>query len=1270
MADVSEIGVDKREQLPLHDWRVAVTAELVAGDREVLGKAVVLSPNLAVTTSETATAARDRVAKRVWPTPPSGFGPLGLLWTQLGSTFPLATTIEAVDEDLRFAVLTFSGSIPPRDLTNILGTGELPVDGSKCSVVYADDPTKAFFQISGQIENRPGEATFYLYVATVPADASQLMGAPVFFEHRVVGMVVGGPSRAVSGAFILGVLSIRGMALSKVSGAVRARLPALPDELGATSAGTGQRVVGQKSSQPIAQNANAPAVVGVPNEPSKPHVVEPFVEVEQKDPQLWQRLSPSTRGALERAEGMRVAMGLKEVHMEQLIVGLFEKYGGPTQRLLNDAKIDEPELLKIIHEVRDTEIPTSYSPVTLNAFPPFSEHANKAMQAAVRRSAELQTKLIRSRHLLYGALSVEECGLVKALQDRGVRKENIPTAVPDDGAPEKTSPTVSTAVQAVEVFYSYSQTDVRFRKTLEKYLGILQQEGLVRSWRSRSIAGREWAGQIDEYVNSAQIILLLVSPEYFSSGYCNDVEVKRAVERHNKGEARVIPVILQPTGWSEADFPFSGFPMLPADGTAVSDWPNYDAGFRNVAEGIRKVVSEIAATMSAPATPSSTETNAAPSPAVATLPSLNAGPTPKVDSDLWCEEDRLGYEAYARTIAALITHKETVPPLTIGIKAPWGAGKTSLMKRVQHLLDGDAPLTERNEASFKQMWQQSTMTFWNLLGTLNRKTIIVDRERHDPSLDEAGGRVRELLKEAVVVDAVKPKASQEGKAYGIGPRITVWFNAWRYQTSEQVWAGMAHCMISQIMARMNSKQRELFWLRLRARRINADEVRWRVWETVIRQLLPFTLLIMAGCGVLIGAALLVAVLLPVWIDPKTLLKIRRAIPIAGILAVAWKAGAKLGEKAAGGVRDLVREPDYEDKSGYLAHVESDIRDVLKLASVTSKQPLVVFVDDLDRCAPNKVAEVVEAINLFLCGDYPNCIFVLGMEPGMVAAALEVANKDVIEKALEMGVADRTAPVGWRFMEKIVQLPIMIPPPTTSGRESYVKSLVGSVAAVAPGGAEAIKEVPREVPKEAPKEEEIEEFIRLMEGGTLAEVEKKSLDVVAQAPVEKQRAAAEAGKRVYARTFTERDPVIAEFVKEVAELVDGNPRQIKRYVNVFRFYSTLRFGLQADGKATASELPSDKVLAKFVALSIQWPHAMDCLRVKNCLGADGKVVSRLSYLEAESAKIKADDTAGDESWKKIIDGMGAGVGTWAQARTFRSFLSKGESLGRSGGHGLW
>jgi hypothetical protein len=657
---------------------------------------------------------------------------------------------------------------------------------------------------------------------------------------------------------------------------------------------------------------------------------------------------------------------------------------------------------------------------------------------------------------------------------------------------------------------------------------------------------------------------------------------------------------------------------------------------------------------------------------------MAANPTPKVASDLWCESDQLGYEAYARTIASLITHRETVAPLTIGIKAPWGAGKTSLMKRVQHLLDGYAKLSEESRTAILQEWQPPQVTLRELL---------------------------QELKGSSKPTKLESKRSKEGEGYGLPARITVWFNAWKYQTSEQIWAGMAHCIISQVTARMDVKERELFWLRLHGRRVNVDEVRKKVYEVVLRKLLPMGLLVLGVCVI----AFWIAAVLPVGLPWRYAI---RAVPVIwGGFSLAREWGAKLGEKAAGTVRELIREPDYEGKMGYLHLVESDIREVLLLATEASMtkekpngDPLVVFVDDLDRCAPNKVAEVVEAINLFLCGDYPNCIFVLGMEPGMVAAALEVANKEVIEKAVEMGVADATVPVGWRFMEKIVQLPITIPPPTKGGKDAYVKSLTGvheaNVSSVkmfpdvpeqpipASSGNLAgamgmtgvsinkvIRDVvrARELALEPLDEAEVLKYVGEMEGRTLGEVEEKSAKVLTEAPPEKRRAAAEASKRVYARAFSERDPAMMEFVNEVAELVDGNPRQIKRYVNVFRFYSTLRHSLRVDGTVTDAEIPSDKVLAKFVALSIQWPHAVDCLRVKRDVKGgetNGRRMTVLELLELQSRKTAEAGETPEMAWEKFVGKDGLGLGAWAARRGFREFLSRGESLCEKEGHGLW
>jgi TIR domain-containing protein len=104
--------------------------------------------------------------------------------------------------------------------------------------------------------------------------------------------------------------------------------------------------------------------------------------------------------------------------------------------------------------------------------------------------------------------------------------------------------------EAIEVFYSYShnKSDEKLKNELLKQLAGIERQGVIVSWHDRKItAGREWAGEIDEHINTAGVILLLISPDFISSGYCNDVELKRAMERHEAGEACVIPIILRPT---------------------------------------------------------------------------------------------------------------------------------------------------------------------------------------------------------------------------------------------------------------------------------------------------------------------------------------------------------------------------------------------------------------------------------------------------------------------------------------------------------------------------------------------------------------------------------------------------------------------------------------------------------------------------------------------------------------------------------------------------
>ncbi|MDF5707062.1 MAG: toll/interleukin-1 receptor domain-containing protein [Nostoc sp. S4] len=147
--------------------------------------------------------------------------------------------------------------------------------------------------------------------------------------------------------------------------------------------------------------------------------------------------------------------------------------------------------------------------------------------------------------------------------------------------------------QVIEVFYSYAHEDEKLRDKLEKHLTLLKREGVITGWHDRKIgAGKEWQNEIDTHLDSSHIILLLISPDFIASDYCWDVEVKRAMERHEAKEARVIPVILDFVDWKSA--PFGKLQALPKNAKPVKEWGNRDKAFLSVAEGIRLVVKELA----------------------------------------------------------------------------------------------------------------------------------------------------------------------------------------------------------------------------------------------------------------------------------------------------------------------------------------------------------------------------------------------------------------------------------------------------------------------------------------------------------------------------------------------------------------------------------------------------------------------------------------------------------------------------------------------------
>ena len=135
----------------------------------------------------------------------------------------------------------------------------------------------------------------------------------------------------------------------------------------------------------------------------------------------------------------------------------------------------------------------------------------------------------------------------------------------------------------------YSHRDRGLRGELDKHLAMLRRTGVIEMCHDRRVGCGENLGRLfDAGLESADVILLLVSPDFLASDYCYDVEARRALERRKRRGACVIPVILRPCDWRVTLF--GKLPAAPADGRPVTTWRNRDEAFLSVVKIIRGFV--------------------------------------------------------------------------------------------------------------------------------------------------------------------------------------------------------------------------------------------------------------------------------------------------------------------------------------------------------------------------------------------------------------------------------------------------------------------------------------------------------------------------------------------------------------------------------------------------------------------------------------------------------------------------------------------------------
>ena len=146
--------------------------------------------------------------------------------------------------------------------------------------------------------------------------------------------------------------------------------------------------------------------------------------------------------------------------------------------------------------------------------------------------------------------------------------------------------------KTIALYFSYAPADASLQTQLANHLTLLERQGIITSWSQRQILpGDEPAQIINQQLNTADIILLLISANSFADDTCYNLEIQQAIERHQAGEAHAIPILLRPVDW--AGLPFSQLEVLPKNHQPVTTWANPDEAFREIAEGIREVALDL-----------------------------------------------------------------------------------------------------------------------------------------------------------------------------------------------------------------------------------------------------------------------------------------------------------------------------------------------------------------------------------------------------------------------------------------------------------------------------------------------------------------------------------------------------------------------------------------------------------------------------------------------------------------------------------------------------
>ncbi|MEB3282915.1 MAG: GUN4 domain-containing protein [Lyngbya sp.] len=440
--------------------------------------------------------------------------------------------------------------------------------------------------------------------------------------------------------------------------------------------------------------------------------------------------------------------------------------------------------------------------------------------------------------------------------------------------------------------------------------------------------------------------------------------------------------------------------------------------------------------------------------------------------------DKLGFKPYVKAMAEFLTHPDTKPPITISIEGEWGSGKSSFMKQLESEIQSQSEEWDREK--LKQIERR-------IFGQDNRRWKLREIRRVSDF-----GDLLELATDQISYrllncwSFIRADLSDIGNYFKYKFQFnqktqTVWFNAWRHDKSESIWATFALSFLEEL-----SRNRDFsdwvpnLWshFKLFLSRLNFKDKPLKTCQTIIIAFFIFLTITFIG-WIFIGfvseekftplAQLLEnsvnSVLTPEEsdksktekksdkseIEKSTSTKNESENRILEIFLIFGGGSASFAgiAKLLAILRDLIgdpkmdltqylQSPKYDDKVDFIEKFHQDFPKIVS-AYAGKDEKVYVFIDDLDRCELGKTADLLQAFNLMISND-PNLVFILGMDREKVAAAITFKQKDILpfvaslnennqEQEYSSERLRKQLNYGFSFMEKFVQLSFTVPKPS-------------------------------------------------------------------------------------------------------------------------------------------------------------------------------------------------------------------------------------------------